>query len=148
MSQPMEQLLHHQFPGFRARVGASRWDITPDLDVCAKNWGAAKSWFADGVHRPLTGTALAIASLDGNDPPLLLLSLDLGWWRSRCDADALRARMLEQLALPEANVIIHLTHTHAGPALDSDAPAEANPRSVRRRHPESHWTGRDIAGSA
>ena len=127
----MDPLLHHRFPGFRARVGVSRWDITPGLDVCAKNWGAAKNWFATGVHRPLTGTALAIASEDGTGLPLLLLSLDLGWWRSRRDADALRAQVLAQLALPEANVIIHLTHTHAGPALDSDAPAEANPDACR-----------------
>ena len=127
----MEQLLHHQFPGFRARVGVSRWDITPDRDVCAKNWGAAKSWFAAGVHRPLTATALAIAPFDGNDPPMLLLSLDLGWWRSRRDADAFHTRMVNELALPEANVIVHITHTHAGPALDSDAPPEANPDACR-----------------
>ena len=119
----METLLHHRFPGCRALVGVSRWDITPDLDVCAKNWGAAKHWFAAGVHRRLTGTALAMGSGDANHPPLLLLSLDLGWWRSRRDADALGACVREQLGLPEANVIIHLTHTHAGPALDPDAPA-------------------------
>ena len=127
----MKTLLHHRFPGFRARVGVSRWDITPDLDVCAKNWGAAESSFATGIHRRLTGTALAIASCKSNEPPLLLLSLDLGWWRSRHDSDALRLQILEQLALPEANVIIHFTHTHAGPALDSDAPAEANPDTGR-----------------
>ncbi|MBI5396211.1 MAG: hypothetical protein HZA91_13025 [Verrucomicrobia bacterium] len=127
----MNPQIHERFPGFCARVGVSRWDITPDLDVCAKNWGAAKHWFATGVHRRLTGTALAMASCDGNEPPLLLISLDLGWWRSRRDADALRSQVLEQLALPEANVIIHLIHTHAGPALDSDAPAEANPDACR-----------------
>ena len=127
----MKTLLHHRFPGFRARVGVSRWDITPALDVCAKNWGAAESSFATGIHRRLTGTALAIASSKTNDPPLLLLSLDLGWWRCRHDSAALRSQVLEQLALPDTNVIIHLTHTHAGPALDSDAPAEANPDATR-----------------
>lgn len=127
----MEPLLHQRFPGFHARVGVSRCDITPALDVGARNWGAAKHWFATGVHRRLTATALALASRDGPELPLLLLSLELGWWRSRRDADALRAQVLAQLALPEANLVIHLTHTHAGPVLDSDAPAEANPEACR-----------------
>jgi len=123
--------LHHRFPGFRARVGVSRWDITPGPEVCAKNWGASKSWFATGVHRRITGTALAIAPESGHGFPLLLLCLDLGWWRSRNDSDALREKVLAQLDLPEANLIIHLTHTHAGPRLDSDAPKEANPEACR-----------------
>lgn len=124
-------LTHQRFPSLRARIGVSRWDITPDLDVCAKNWGAAKHWFATGVHRRLVGTAMMIGSIDGDAPPLLLISLELGWWRSRRDGDTLRKAVGDGLALPEANVIVHLTHTHAGPVLDSDAPAEANPESAR-----------------
>ncbi len=124
-------LHHHLHPGLRARIGVSRWDITPGLDVCAKNWGAARHWFAEGVHRPLTGTALCIAPISGDGAAMLLLSLELGWWRSRRDGDALRAAIIEQLALPDENVIVHLTHTHSGPVLDSDAPAEANPATAR-----------------
>lgn len=127
----MEPILHQRFPSCRARVGVSRWDITPDLDVCAKNWGAAKHWFAEGVHRRLVGTAMAIGSISGSEPPLLLISLELGWWRSRRDGDALRSAVINALALPDANIIVHLTHTHAGPILDSDAPAEANPETAR-----------------
>lgn len=115
-----------RFPGLRARFGVSRWDITPGLDVCAKNWGASDRWFARGIHRPLTGTALAIA--DGFVPPLVLISLDLGWWRARADADRLRLALCETLSLPEENLIVHLTHTHAGPLLDSVPPPEANPQ--------------------
>ena len=65
---------HTRFPGLRARFGVSRWDITPGLEVGVKNWGATDRWFASGVHRPLTGTALAIA--ENSDPPLVLISLD------------------------------------------------------------------------
>ncbi len=127
----MNSHLHKRFRGFRARIGVSRWDITPGLDVSAKNWGAAKHWFAQGVHHRLTGTALALSPGDCNGQPLLLLSLDLGWWRRRRDAAALCAQVQEQLALPEASVIVHITHTHAGPVLDSEAPAEANPDACR-----------------
>ncbi|MBX7207594.1 MAG: neutral/alkaline non-lysosomal ceramidase N-terminal domain-containing protein [Verrucomicrobiaceae bacterium] len=126
----MPQLIHQRFASLRARIGVSRRDITPDLDVCAKNWGAARHWFATGVHRRLAGTAMAVGPMSGG-PPLLLISLELGWWRTRRDADALRKAVLDATGLPEANVIIHLTHTHAGPVLDSDAPAEANPDTAR-----------------
>ena len=72
---------HERFRGFRARAGLSRWDITPAAGAYTRNWGAAKQWFATGVHRRLTGTALAIAPLNGVGSPLLLISLELGWWR-------------------------------------------------------------------
>ncbi|MBI3850468.1 MAG: hypothetical protein HY298_09410 [Verrucomicrobia bacterium] len=122
---------HERFRGFRARVGLSRWDITPPAGAYARNWGAAKQWFTTGVHRRLTGTALALALLSRGGSPLVLISLELGWWRSRKDADTARQRVLTELALPDANLIIHLSHTHAGPALDSDAPPEANPEAAR-----------------
>lgn len=127
----MNRRHHERFRGFRAQIGASRWDVTPPAGAYARNWGASKHWFATGVHRPLTGTALAIAPMSGKGSPLLLISLELGWWRSRRDADTVRQRVLSELALPEANFILHLTHTHAGPALDSDAPLEANPEAAR-----------------
>ena len=119
---------HTLYPGLRARFGVARWDITPGLDVSAKNWGASEHWFARGVHRPLTGTALVIA--EGSDAPLVLISLDLGWWRARADADRLRLALCQALSLPEENLIVHLTHTHAGPMLDSEPPAESNPAAT------------------
>lgn len=119
---------HIRFPGLRARFGVARWDITPCLEVCVKNWGATDRWFARGVHRPLTGTALAIAENTGS--PLLLITLDLGWWRARADVDRLRLALCDALSLPEENLIIHLTHTHAGPLLDSEPPEEANPEAT------------------
>jgi hypothetical protein len=127
----MTDRLHQQFASLRSRVGVSRWDITPNLEVAARNWGAAKQNFATGVHRSLTGTALALSSIHDESPALLLISLDLGWWLRHADAEALRQRILGELALPEANLIIHLTHTHAGPVLDSEAPPEMNPDSGR-----------------
>lgn len=127
----MTDRLHQQFPALRSRVGTSRWDITPSLEVAARNWGAAKHLFAKSVHRPLTGTALAISSVEEESVALLLIVLDLGWWLRHADAEALRERILRELELPEANLIIHLTHTHAGPVLDSESPPESNPQAGR-----------------
>jgi len=118
--------------GASARFGIARWDITPGLEVSVKNWGATDRWFARGVHRPLTGTALAIAPLDPEGQPLVLLSLDLGWWRgARADVDWMLGAFRAALSLPAESIIIHITHTHAGPFLDREAPPEADPETVR-----------------
>ena len=50
----MSPLTHQRFPSLRARIGVSRWDITPELDVCAKNWGAAKHAFDLGCGNGAT----------------------------------------------------------------------------------------------
>ena len=103
-------------PAFRGRIGVARADITPPDGIHARNWGAARHDTAQGVHRPLTATALSL-QVDADSLPSVLLSLDLGWWRSREDESFIREGVRERLGLPEANVVICLTHTHAGPSL-------------------------------
>ena len=46
---------------------------------------------------------------------VLLVSLDLGWWRRAQDERRLRSRVLAATGLSSAAVLIHLAHTHAGP---------------------------------
>jgi hypothetical protein len=110
---------HGEFAG---RIGVAREDITPPAGIYARNWGAAAHEVADGVHRPLTATALALAS-DG--PPLVLIALDLGWWKSPDDERHVREAVLRALGLDAARLMINMSHTHAGPALcreDLDKP--------------------------
>lgn len=66
---------------FTGRVGVAREDITPPVGIYARNWGAAKHDTAESIHRPLTLTALTLASHAG-DGPLVLVAADLGWWRA------------------------------------------------------------------
>src|SRR5579871_173459 len=110
--------------GFHGWIGVAREDITPPAGIYARNWGAATHDVAEGVHRPLTATALALrAALD--EPPLILVALDLGWWRAHDDERALREALLEALDLEPARVVIALSHTHAGPSIcreDADRP--------------------------
>lgn len=96
----------------RARVGFARAEITPPEGIRARNWGASGHSVAQGVHRPLTAT-IAVWP----DGPLALASLDLGWWRSTASERHVRDAVLAQTGLPEASLIIALTHTHAGPTL-------------------------------
>lgn len=111
-------------PEFAGRIGAAREEITPPVGIYARNWGAAMHDVAEGVHRPLTLTALSLQSEE--DPEgLLLIAADLGWWRTLDDERRLRQGVLDALSLSPERLLIALSHTHAGPAIcreDADQP--------------------------
>lgn len=120
-------------PAFSGLIGAARRDITPPIGIYARNWGAATHEVAAGVHRPLTATALVLAPSSspaltveaGGGGRFVIVSLDLGWWRTPQDEWALRGALIHECKLDPAHVLVHLTHTHAGPALcreDADKP--------------------------
>lgn len=116
--------LTYSHDGFAGLIGAARRDITPPIGIYNRNWGAAENDVALGIHRPLTVTALALKER-ADAPPLMLLSLDLGWWRTREDEWECRNAVLNALGVDEARVLIHLTHTHSGPSIcreDRDRP--------------------------
>ncbi len=62
-------------PTSRMRFGVARADITPPVGIYHPMWGAARHHRATGIHRPLSGEALAFAPLAGGEP-LLRLQLD------------------------------------------------------------------------
>jgi hypothetical protein len=111
-------------PAFAGLIGAAREDITPPVGIYARNWGAATHETAKGIHRPLTATALTLQA-GSDDSPLVLVSMDLGWWRRKQDEWELRSAVLEALSLDPARLMISFTHTHAGPCIcreDADKP--------------------------
>lgn len=103
-------------PSFRGRIGIARVDITPPVGIYARNWGAAKHDVADSLHRSLTLSAMVLSNGSGNQP-LVLLDADLGWWKSPETAQRFRSMILEAFSLPQANLIVALSHTHSGPPL-------------------------------
>jgi hypothetical protein len=109
-------------PSFAGRIGVARRDITPPAGIFARSWGPTTWDVPTGVHRPLTLTALAI---DAPAPaqPLVLVAVDLGWFQRREDEWVVRGALLERLGLDPARVLVHLSHTHAGPST-STADAE------------------------
>ncbi|HLJ55185.1 MAG TPA: hypothetical protein VKT77_09095 [Chthonomonadaceae bacterium] len=114
-------------PAFTGLIGAARVDITPPAGIYFRNWGAATTDVADGVHRPLTATAISLRA-EPDAAPLALVSLDLGWWRSRRDEEFVRHGILRALDLPASRLMLSFTHTHAGPVLcrgDADRPGGA-----------------------
>ena len=116
-ANPPPDFRHDSFHG---RIGIARTDITPPVGIYARNWGAAQHDVASSIHRPLTLTALTLASLSGG-PTLVLVDADLGWWKTPQTFGNFSARLLEALSLEPAHLIFALSHTHAGPPLmDAD----------------------------
>jgi len=111
-------------PAFAGVIGIARRDITPPIGIYARNWGAALHETAEGIHRPLTATAVTLQTSE-DSVPAIILALDLGWWRSFHDEWYVRKYLLDALNIDSRRVMICLSHTHAGPVIcraDVDKP--------------------------
>ena len=97
----------------------AREDITPPIGIYARNWAISERDIAEDVHRPLTATALTLQTRR-EDEPLILVSIDWGWWRHKEDEWFIRGYLIEQLNIDPARVIVALTHTHSGPSISLD----------------------------
>lgn len=106
-------------PGFAGAAAVARRDITPPVGVRARNWGPAETDVAEGVHRPLTLTALALRGSGSDDQPVLVFGVDGTWWRRVDDERRLRGSVLAALGLDESRLLFALSHTHAGPVLSA-----------------------------
>jgi hypothetical protein len=100
---------------FSGRIGVARRDITPPPGIHSHNWGAATHTASGGVHRPMNATVLSIS--DEQSPPLILIGIDLGWFKSPTDEWILRGEVLKGLSIDSSRVMICLSHTHAGPSI-------------------------------
>lgn len=116
MSRHSLSFAHGAFSGF---IGVAREDITPPVGIYARNWGAATYDTAEGIHRPMTATALVLRR-SAQEPPLALIAADLGWWRTKEDEWALRGGLIDALSLEPARVLICISHTHSGPSICRD----------------------------
>jgi len=101
------------------RFGVARADVTPPQGIFFRNWGAGTRDVATGIHRPFTVTALTMRAT-ADEPPLVLVALDAGWWQDGADEAHVRSGVLEALGLDPSRVMINLSHTHAGPPLVSE----------------------------
>lgn len=94
-----------------AKIGVARCDITPQVGIRARSWGAARGDLSTGVHMPITATAMCIADDQGL---CFLVTLDLGGLRPSTDA-AIRQRVCDTLGIGADDLLLHCIHTHAGP---------------------------------
>ena len=108
---------------FTGIIGVAQEDITPPVGIYARNWGAATHDVAEGVHRPLKLTCITLKETE-EDKPLVLISADLGWWKSAADEKELRGAILGAFQLEPSHLMFCLSHTHAGPVLFSEDAAK------------------------
>ena len=114
----MSSLRPYHPPSARCRAGVARRDVTPPVGIQSRSFGAALHETAEGVHRPFTATALALAGLEGDGGPMLLLAVDIGWLEKDEMAEFLDG-VREPLGLDEGRLLIAFSHTHAGANLSS-----------------------------
>lgn len=108
-------------PAFRGRFGVCRREISPPPGIYSRNWGAAESDVATGLHRPMTLTALTLCGEDGGGP-LAIVALDLGWWRAG-EEESVLDQAVREAGIAEGRFMLALSHTHAGPNF---CPAESH----------------------
>lgn len=102
-------------PRTAARIGVARRDITPPVGIRAKNWGPAEWERSEGTHRPFALTALVLVG--GDARPRVLLAVDGTWWRRVADEQGVRGAILAGLGLEVDQLMLSLSHTHAGAVL-------------------------------
>ena len=113
---PVDRVPTYSHPGFHGVIGTAQADITPPVGIYSRNWGAAEHDVAATIHRPLLCTVLTIRQ-NSETQPLVLASLDLGWWRSYKDEWYVRKYLLDALSFSASQLLISFSHTHAGPVL-------------------------------
>jgi len=113
--------VHVTFPFTRCSFGVARRDVTPPVGIYARSWGAATHDVAEGVHRPFSATAGVFAPLaaDRDGPTLALVALDIGWFPYVEDWQAFNRSLLERTGLDESEILVQLSHTHAGANTNS-----------------------------
>lgn len=111
--QDYSKFRHSSFTGM---IGVAQKDITPPAGIYSRNWGASEHDIAEGIHRPLLLTCLTFQSLN-LEKPMVLISADLGWWKSAEDEEYFRNKILKILSLEPSNFMFCLSHTHSGPSI-------------------------------
>ncbi len=120
LGHPAFSMREQEFSYTRCQFGVAVRDVTPPLGIYARSWGAAKHDVMKGVHRPFSASAAIIRSTDG-DTELALVAVDLGWFQDVNDEKELRDIIKARTGLETPNLLVNLSHTHAGPNMVSSA---------------------------
>jgi hypothetical protein len=106
-------------PSAQLVAGFAQRTIDPPIGIRSASWGAAKLHVVTGIHNHITTTAMAVKGTDGKAN--YLVTVDWGWWQGKADDLAVRGEVIKALGIEENQLLLHLTHTHAGPTTASDA---------------------------
>ncbi len=106
-------------PQSHGMIGVARVDITPPGDIYHRMWGAAAHDRAEGIHRPLTATALYLTpgsktaqAPQANDAERVIIALD-HCLLFRRELDAVEAVVAERSGVDASRLLFSFSHTHA-----------------------------------
>ena len=102
-------------PEFSGLVGVARTDVTPPAGIYSRNWGSARHEVAEGIHRPLFATAMAFQDGEASGPAMVLLTVDLSFWRSSTEEHDIRLAILAASGLHPSQLVLHQSHSHSAP---------------------------------
>ena len=135
---------HSEFGGL---LGIARRDITAPVGIYARSWGAASHDRAEGIHRNMSTTALAMRGADGGEP-LVFVSMDIGWFRGQEEEWFVRGSILDKYGLRTENLMIGATHTHSGPSLYRGHNEESGGELIETYLRQLQQAGLEVVGDA
>lgn len=121
----------HQRPHLRCRLSMIAMDVTPPAGIHSRSWGASLHETAEGIHRPFQATALVLEPLSGGSPPLAVVGMDLGWLEPE-ESEELLQRIREGAGLEPSQLMVALSHTHAGPNVTFSLAGRPGGHLIRR----------------
>ncbi len=113
---------HVDTPQASVLLGLAHRDVTPPVGIYHRMWGAATHDRAEGVHRPLRVTAVALGALDDPAERLALLAIDHCLLMPR-EVETLLERLTREdraHAVGRDRIVVTFSHTHAAGLLDLD----------------------------
>lgn len=113
-NQEINPIIQNEFSGL---IGISHTEINPPEGMYSRTWGSSRHDTADGVHRPLRATCLAIADKNGG-PTAFLIACDLMVWLSKEDEEGIRQPIEIGLKTSPGWLLLHLSHSHSAPFTD------------------------------
>jgi Neutral/alkaline non-lysosomal ceramidase, N-terminal len=103
-------------PQSQCRFGIARRDVTPPVGIYHRMWGAAAHERSEGVHRPLTATAVVLRPLS-SDELQVIVAVDHCLLFPR-EMEQLRERVCAASAVSTDDLLVVFSHTHAAGLME------------------------------
>lgn len=99
------------------QFGIARRDITPPVGIYHRMWGAAAHDRSEGVHLPLTATAIVMRPVDDADALQVIVAID------HCllfppEMEMLLDRVTSATEIPREDLNVVFSHTHAAGLME------------------------------
>jgi hypothetical protein len=114
--------MKHDLAFTRLQFGLAQGDITPPVGIYHRMWGAATHDRAEGIHRPLTASAITLRPLSAAHSPAderqkVLIAIDHCLLLPR-EMETLVNHVERAAGVARGELIVTFSHTHAAGLMD------------------------------